>query len=318
MDWKITILFHFLIILGIFEAYLNDPMLRSYKHYNPDFGEVKISKRIVLILTEDFDMTNSPFLKSMNDSSVYGNIYGNLQNMDSLVSGLTESHLGTFLFPPLLPQESVINLAKNAWVIGLDQESPFFQGENVQKFDRKIEEPEKFNKWVFAKFKEILFQASQNEEKLISNGDLFLLKFKRCPQCMKIMDTGIKNLIQLTEDFWRFDGKTTFLLTSMDSSNEKLTEFFMWGSGITAKNQQPEFRSQIHYHQIASLICTVLDLKFPSQAQGQIPLELIDLKLEQQIQAKVAKGLQVHQQCISYMDLYNEAILDEMYQSKQN
>ena len=318
MDWKITILFHFLIILGIFEAYLNDPMLRSYKHYNPDFGEVKISKRIVLILTEDFDMTNSPFLKSMNDSSVYGNIYGNLQNIDSLVSGLTESHLGTFLFPPLLHQESIINLAKNVWVIGLDQESPFFQGENVQKFDRKIEEPEKFNKWVFAKFKEILFQASQNDEKLISDGDLFLLKFKKCQQCMKIMNTGIKYLVQLTEDFWRFDGKTTFLLTSMDSSNEKLTEFFMWGSGITAKNQPPEFRSQIHYHQIASLICTVLDLKFPSQAQGQIPLELIDLKLEQQIQAKVAKGLQVHQQCISYMDLYNEAILDEMYQSKQN
>ena len=46
---------------------------------------------------------------------------------------------------------------------------------------------------------------------------------------------------------------------------------------------------------------------YSSQSEGQIPLELLEMKLEQQIKAKVAKGLQVHQQCISYMDFYNEA-----------
>ena len=43
--------------------------------------------------------------------------------------------------------------------------------------------------------------------------------------------------------------------------------------------------------------------------EGQIPLEISEMKLEQQINAKIAQGLQNYQLCISHLEFYYESHL---------
>lgn len=109
------------------------------------------------------------------------------------------------------------------------------------------------------------------------------------------------------DDFWSNDGKTSYIFTSALSSSHA-NPMVIWGSGIS--------RGEIQCDQVdlAPLVSTLLDLKFPAQNQGQVPDKILNMSHDGIIKAKVANGLQMHEQVVRFQDFYQSLMTSQAYQ----
>lgn len=171
--------------------------------------------------------------------------------------------------------------------------------------------------WTFHKIKEFILSSHQetwqSEDKLV-----ILVQIPPCysrtnekiiASCLKVIDDGIKNTVTVMDDFWSNDGKTSFIFTSAYSSSNE-NPLVLWGSGINSGGKKIE----CHHMDLAPLVSALLGLDFPAQNQGHVPDHLLNMSHNAIINAKIANGLQMHEQVVRYQDFFQSPMTSAAYQ----
>lgn len=131
----------------------------------------------------------------------------------SILAGLNEKYVGTYFKTVFYGQkfdiETLAKSAKNSWFIGSSSYSSLLGNGNEELFSKKnfihfIDETDfsesklrilnypkdfkevedkfysKMKMWTFRKIREVIFQASQHDEAMNSNGNLFVIQITPC------------------------------------------------------------------------------------------------------------------------------------------
>ena len=107
--------------------------------------------------------------------------------------------------------------------------------------------------------------------------------------CMKLIDQGMKSTTEILEAFWRYDRKTTFMVVS------KKSPLLFWGAGIKKGLRI----SNVHPTDLTVLISTLLGTSIPCHANGNIPFEMLDIKMKQQALANLANAEHLFQEILN-------------------
>ena len=118
------------------------------------------------------------------------------------------------------------------------------------------------------------------------------LSFKT--ECLEIIDDGIKQTSEIADEFWKFDRKTAYIVTTYKST------FLSWGSGVLSNVENLELK----FTDIAVMIAALLDINIPSHSIGKIPIEALMLSSRQKSEAKISNAKQLHEQLLNYEQYY--------------
>ena len=129
-------------------------------------------------------------------------------------------------------------------------------------------------------------------EEIILRITLRYLSFKT--ECFEIIDDGIKQTSEIADEFWKFDRKTAYIVTTYKST------FLSWGSGILSNVENLELK----FTDIAVMIAALLDINIPSHSIGKIPIEALNLNSKQRSEAKISNAKQLHEQVLNYEKYY--------------
>lgn len=226
--------------------------------------------------------------------------------------------------------DSVFNESRYTWAWGSPDILPMFakgpQGDHVFIDTYKAEEedfakanPSHLDTWVFEKFEAFLSHAKLNhslsemltKDKVIfflhmlgldTSGHAYKPNSKEYLTNIQVVDRGVEKCMQLIEDFYGSDGKTTYIFTSdhgmtdwgshgASDPEETHTPLIAWGAGIRG----PLGEGKDNYHDglsegwkltqykrvdvtqvdIAPLIAAVLGIPFPVNSVGILPVEYL-------------------------------------------
>lgn len=168
--------------------------------------------------------------------------------------------------------------------------------------------------WVFDKVKDFFENAKQDVElmkKLHSDRIMFFLHLLGTDTSghthkpnnpnylttLRFVDEGIKQMVEIIENFYNYDNRTTFLMTSdhgmtdwgshgSGDTHETETPYVIWGSGVL-RGETLFTNSSIAINQadVTPLMSAILSIPVPVNSVGSLPLELLNMTLENKAKA---------------------------------
>ncbi|XP_045536894.1 GPI ethanolamine phosphate transferase 1 [Papilio machaon] len=128
------------------------------------------------------------------------------------------------------------------------------------------------------------------------------------------VDENIKDIEEMIRNFYKNDGKTTFLMTSdhgmtnwgshgTGDDHETQTPYVLWGAGVQqvkhltndkeTKNMSSEHRYDIEQADLAPLMSTFLSIPVPVNSIGKLPVDLLNMTLPNRAKAMYSNSKQL-------------------------
>ncbi|CEP18123.1 hypothetical protein [Parasitella parasitica] len=245
--------------------------------------------------------------------------------------------------------DSVFNQSQHTWSFGSPDILPMFQqGASDPKrvetfmyppeFEDFTGEGSKLDVWVFDHVKELFKNAAVDpalneklrQKKVVfflhllgldTNGHGFRPMSKEYLNNIKLVDRGVKETVQLIEDFYDNDGKTSYVFTADHGMNNRgghgdghpdntRTPIVAWGAGvrkpIDSNLGHDEFsapwgldhiqRDDIRQADIAPLMAHLIGIDFPVNSVGELPLSYLDADEKSKAQAAFSNARQILEQ----------------------
>ncbi|OZJ04522.1 hypothetical protein BZG36_02247 [Bifiguratus adelaidae] len=241
--------------------------------------------------------------------------------------------------------DSVFNESTHTWSFGSPDILPMFQHgasdpDSVETFMYDAE-AEDFSQdtWVFEKVEDLFLRAAKDkalDEQLRSkkivfflhllgldtNGHAFRPHSKEYIENIALVDRGIKKTVDLIENFYRHDGRTSYVFTADHGMNNRgghgdghpdntRTPILAWGAGINGPNEKnptghDEFsadwglsdvqRNDIKQADIAPLMASLVGLNYPLNSVGKLPLVYLDNTPQFKAESALVNAIQIYEQ----------------------
>ena len=153
---------------------------------------------------------------------------------------------------------------------------------------------------------------------------------------IRVVDEGVKRVVELVNRYWRNDGRTAFIFTAdhgmtdwgshgAGMAHETETPLLAWGAGVRrARNVTagestdqmkspakwavpPVERDDVEQADIAPLMSALLGAAVPRNSVGRLPSGYLDLHPEHKVDAAVTVAKQMNEQLRSLRDRYADA-----------
>ncbi|XP_039251345.2 GPI ethanolamine phosphate transferase 1-like [Styela clava] len=251
--------------------------------------------------------------------------------------------------------DSVFNQSRETWSWGSPDILPMFakgsSGDHVHIHcyhgDTETfagDDSSKLDTWVFDRFQEFFKNASNHptlhdrlhQDKIVfflhllgidSNGHSHKPNSKEYLDNIKIVDEGISNVTKLLDEFYKYDGKTSYIFTADHGMtdwgshgaglpSETLTPLVAWGAGISspsALERKSELlnedidmtkswglnyldRHDVEQADVSALMSAVLGISFPVNSVGSLPLPYLSGSAEHKTQLARMNAKQIAEQ----------------------
>lgn len=245
--------------------------------------------------------------------------------------------------------DSVFNQSQHTWSFGSPDILPMFQHgasdpSRVETFMYPPEyedfsgEASRLDVWVFdhvkALFKEAAVDPALNaklrQKKIVfflhllgldTNGHGFRPMSKEYLDNIKLVDRGVEEMVQLIEDFYGNDGRTSYVFTADHGMNNRgghgdghpdntRTPIVAWGAGvrkpIRSSLGHDEFsapwglddvqRDDIRQADIAPLMAHLVGIDLPVNSVGELPLSYLDADEMTKAEAAFSNARQILEQ----------------------
>ncbi|KAI8639449.1 Phosphatidylinositolglycan class N-domain-containing protein [Parasitella parasitica] len=245
--------------------------------------------------------------------------------------------------------DSVFNQSHHTWSFGSPDILPMFQQgasdpSRIETFMYPAEyedftgEGSKLDVWVFDHVKELFEKAEVDkalneklrQKKIVfflhllgldTNGHGFRPMSKEYLDNIKLVDRGVKETVQLIEDFYENDGKTSYVFTADHGMNNRgghgdghpdntRTPIIAWGAGVRKPIKShlghDEFsapwglnhiqRDDIQQADIAPLMAHLIGIDFPVNSVGELPLSYLDADEKTKAEAAFSNARQILEQ----------------------
>lgn len=246
--------------------------------------------------------------------------------------------------PDILPM-----FAKGAWNGQVDTETydpaleKFFANQDISQLDT----------WVFDRVK-AFFKDHVNDDKLRRSDKVILFLHllgldtnghSNKPHSVefehnvKLVDQGVQSIVRLCEDFWRHDGRTSYLFTAdhgmtdwgshgAGMDHETQTPFLAWGAGLRRPQPAdgrpgriwPQFATtksmDINQTDVAPLMAALIGANMPQHSVGQLPVSYLSLHANDKIEAMLANSLQIHEQYLAMKSKRTKSWLPSFFSSR--
>ncbi|KAG1463615.1 hypothetical protein G6F56_005244 [Rhizopus delemar] len=208
--------------------------------------------------------------------------------------------------------DSVFNQSQHTWSFGSPDILPMFQhgASDPKKIETFMYPPEyedfsgeasRLDTWVFDHVKELFTNASTNPElenmlrqkKIVfflhllgldTNGHGFRPYSKEYLENIQLVDNGVKEIVDLIENFYQHDGRTSYVFTADHGMNNRA-----WGAGIRqailSGLGHDDFsanwglstiqRNDISQADIAPLMAHLIGINYPVNSVGELPLSYL-------------------------------------------
>jgi phosphatidylinositol glycan class N len=117
-----------------------------------------------------------------------------------------------------------------------------------------------------------------------------------------VVDDGIREIVEVLEDYWRHDDRTAYVFTSDHGMtdwgshgtgmlHETEVPIVAWGAGVTHPEQSGA-KIDVKQADIAPLMATLIGANVPKNSVGSLPTDFLKLPPEQKVQAELAVARQ--------------------------
>ncbi|KAL0083736.1 MCD4/FSR2/SSU21/ZRG16 [Phycomyces blakesleeanus] len=245
--------------------------------------------------------------------------------------------------------DSVFNQSEHTWSFGSPDILPMFQhgASDPSRVDTVMYPPEyedfsgeasHLDTWVFDHFRALFEEAKTNPElntklrkpKIVfflhllgldTNGHGFRPHSKEYCENIAMVDKGVSEMVNLVEDFYGHDGRTSFVFTADHGMNNRgahgdghpdntRTPLIAWGAGINkpmkGSKGHDEFsaewdlsdvqRNDVLQADIAPLMSHLVGIPLPVNSVGELPLNYLDGDEYTKAQAAFANARQIAEQ----------------------
>ncbi|KAL9542159.1 hypothetical protein MBANPS3_008753 [Mucor bainieri] len=245
--------------------------------------------------------------------------------------------------------DSVFNQSQHTWSFGSPDILPMFQHgasdpSRVETFMYPPEyedfsgEASRLDVWVFDHVKELFEQAAVDpaldaklrQKKIVfflhllgldTNGHGFRPMSKEYLDNIKLVDRGVEEMVQLMEDFYGHDGKTSYVFTADHGMNNRgghgdghpdntRTPIVAWGAGVRkpihSNLGHDDFsapwgldhvqRDDIRQADIAPLMAHLVGIDLPVNSVGELPLSYLDADDMTKAEAAFSNARQILEQ----------------------
>ncbi|KAI9251060.1 alkaline-phosphatase-like protein [Sporodiniella umbellata] len=245
--------------------------------------------------------------------------------------------------------DSVFNQSQHTWSFGSPDILPMFQQgasdpESVETFMYPPEyedfsgEASRLDTWVFDNVKQLFKNASTNPELnarlrqkkvvfflhllgLDTNGHGFRPTSKEYLDNINLVDSGVKEMVELIEKFYRHDGRTSYVFTADHGMNNRgahgdghpdntRTPIVAWGAGVRnpvySGKGHDDFsanwglskteRNDIEQADIAPLMSHLIGINYPVNNVGSLPLGFLRPNGMMNAEAAFTNALQILEQ----------------------
>ncbi|KAG9304272.1 hypothetical protein G9A89_019834 [Geosiphon pyriformis] len=246
--------------------------------------------------------------------------------------------------------DSVLNQSKHTWSFGSPDILPMFSegASDPSRIDTIMysSELENFAKdatqldtWVFEKFRQLFENSTSNDslreqlqdEEIIfflhllgldTNGHAYGPHSKEYMRNIKVVDEGVKQVVEFMEKFYGDDGKTAYVLTSDHGMSNRgnhgdghpdntRTPLIAWGAGINKPNTtylsghdeiSAEWnlnhlqRNDVLQADIAPLMASLIGIHYPVNSVGELPLKYLNNTPQFKAQSALVNAMQVSEQ----------------------
>ncbi|XP_021352719.1 GPI ethanolamine phosphate transferase 1-like [Mizuhopecten yessoensis] len=244
--------------------------------------------------------------------------------------------------------DSVFNESRYTWSWGSPDILPMFakgaSGDHVltDQYPSELEDfadsdSSKLDTWVFDRVK-ALFERGRRDNKLAeqlnqdkivfffhllgidTNGHSHKPQSKEYLENIGLVDSGIKKMTELIEQYYGNDGKTSYLMTAdhgmtnwgshgAGHPHETLTPLVAWGAGVRQPvtrqhtsdpdsysedwNLKTLMRSDVQQADIAPLMAYLIGVPYPVNSVGVLPIDYLDCDDRQKSQSLYANARQI-------------------------
>ncbi|KAI7897566.1 alkaline-phosphatase-like protein [Cokeromyces recurvatus] len=259
--------------------------------------------------------------------------------------------------------DSVFNQSQHTWSFGSPDILPMFQqgASDPNKIETFMYPPEyedfsgeasKLDLWVFDHVRHLFQNATVDPElnaklrqkKIVfflhllgldTNGHAFRPMSKEYLNNIKLVDQGIKEIVELIEEFYGHDGRTSYIFTADHGMNNRgghgdghpdntRTPIIAWGAGvrkpITSGLGHDEFsanwdlshiqRDDILQADIAPLMAHLIGTPLPVNSVGELPLNYLEADEMIKAEAAFTNARQILEQ---YQTKHNEKEKHELF-----
>jgi phosphatidylinositol glycan class N len=155
---------------------------------------------------------------------------------------------------------------------------------------------------------------------------------------LRLVDRGVQEIVGLCEAYFRHDGRTAFIFTSdhgmtdwgshgAGMDHETQTPILAWGAGIQRPLQKkddlksdawPLFSktkaTDINQTDVAPLMSALIGTNIPQHSVGKLPLDYLALHDLYKLEAKIANGLQIHEQYLAFKERCTDSLMPRLFQ----
>ena len=211
----------------------------------------------------------------------------------------------------------------------------------------------KLDSWVFDKVEsffnaareDVNLQLKLRQDKVVlflhllgldTNGHRNKPGSKKYADNIRVVDKGVKRIVEVVERYWRNDGRTAFIFTAdhgmtdwgshgAGMPHETQTPLLAWGAGVrrarnvsagesTNQIEIPDTwalpsveRDDVEQADIAPLMSVLLGAAVPRNSVGKLPSGYLDMHPEHKVEAAVTVAKQMNEQLCSLRDRYTDA-----------
>ncbi|GAA5795205.1 hypothetical protein HPULCUR_000559 [Helicostylum pulchrum] len=320
---------------------------------------------------DEFGETRAPFLRNVvNSDGTWGVSHTRVPTESrpghvAIIAGFYEDVSAVTTGWSMNPVnfDSVFNQSQHTWSFGSPDILPMFQHgasdpSRVETFMYPHEyedfsgEASRLDVWVFDHVRELFQNATTDpvlyqklhEKKIVfflhllgldTNGHAFRPMSEEYLNNIKIVDQGVKEMVDLIEEFYSNDGRTSYVFTADHGMNNRgghgdghpdctRTPMIAWGAGICKPINSglghDEFstswglldiqRNDIHQADIAPLMAHLIGIDLPVNSVGELPLGYLEGDEKSKAEAAFSNARQILEQ---YIVKHNEKERDELF-----
>ncbi|KAK9766927.1 Glycosyl phosphatidyl inositol anchor synthesis [Basidiobolus ranarum] len=248
--------------------------------------------------------------------------------------------------------DSVFNQSRHTWSYGSPDILPMFSHgasdpDKVETFMYAAEDEDfsrdatELDQWVFEQFTDLFTRAKSDdnlrkklhEDKIVfflhllgldTNGHAYKPESDEYLNNIKYVDQGIQKMVEMVEEFYNHDGKTSYILTADHGMGNRgshgdghpdntRTPLIAWGAGIKKPNHEnpsghDDFsadwdlgnvqRNDVKQADIAPLMASLVGLNYPVNSVGVLPLNYLENTAKFKAESSYVNAKQILEQYI--------------------
>uniref|UniRef100_A0A674E741 GPI ethanolamine phosphate transferase 1 n=1 Tax=Salmo trutta TaxID=8032 RepID=A0A674E741_SALTR len=249
--------------------------------------------------------------------------------------------------------DSVFNESRHTWCWGSPDILPMFakgaSGDHVYTYTYPAEREDfastdasRLDTWVFDEVKSFLQSARENSSLMSSlqkdqnvfflhllgidtNGHAHRPMSQEYLENIRLVDSGVKELVSMVEDIFDNDGRTAYVFTSdhgmtnwgshgAGHPSETLTPLLVWGAGVHTAQRvtEPQKYSDGYLQDIAPLMSSLIGVPIPLNSVGVLPLQYLNNSDQFKAESMYSNAIQILEQFKVQYNMDNNCVLQSV------